>query len=138
MPSRVQAAGAPVSSLGLASLRDTAAVSLTARLKPRVCASGQRSLISEVVLQRELNQPQLAGAANAAEPGRRSRALRAPARARAAPCGMVRRVEHLHAELQGMPFVDMEVLDGGEIHVPGGGSNQVIAATVSKLSRNGV
>src|SRR5437868_3158088 len=86
-----------------------------------------------MILQCELDLAQLAGAANPAERGGRRGIGAAPTRARAAPRRMVRRIEHLHSELQRMSFGDPEVLRNGQIHVPDARANQIVAAAVAEL-----
>ena len=46
---------------------------------------------------------------------------------------MVRRVEHFHAELERVFLGDMEVFQRGEIDVPPGRADQVVAAAGSEL-----
>ena len=75
--------------------------------------------VSEVVLERKLDLPHGGGT------GRR-RVLVPPVRVRASQLHMVRSVEHLHAELEGLPFGDAEVFDGGEIKVNLSGTPQML------------
>ena len=74
---------------------------------------GRLSLLSsEVILQGELNLPHIGrGAANLSEAGCRSDIRTAPRRVRAAPLHVIRSVKHLHAELDGLPLTDPEVLE---------------------------
>src|SRR5262249_28301205 len=93
---------------------------------------------SEMILQRKLDLAQLAGGTNSPKTRRGGRVLCAPACARAAPCRVVGSIEHLHTELEGMLFRDPEILHRREIDIPHARTDQVIAAAVSELSRDGV
>src|SRR4051812_44197036 len=94
---------------------------------------------SEVVLERELNLAHVgAGRRNRAE-ARDGRFVRAsPSGVGCSKLDVIRRVEHLHAELERLALADAEVLHRGEVDVDLPGTAQVIARAVAELGRDGV
>src|SRR5207253_306876 len=89
---------------------------------------------SEIVLERKLNLAH-AGASprDLAEARDRGLVRAAPSRVGRAQLDVVRRIEHLHAELESMTLADAEVLYGREIDVHLPRPAQIVAGTVSEL-----
>src|SRR5450755_2594205 len=97
--------------------------------------------MSEIILERELNLAHVChGGANLAEARRRGsrRILIPPISIRGTPLHMIRSVEHLHPELEGLSFSDPEILDERDVEVHLSRADQIVARASAVLSRQGV